>query len=99
MISTGIKVIVAGGGPVGLTAALALSKANIDFLVLEKNPNAIIDAGSDLVLSHISTRALYQCGLEDSLKRVTSELGDINRVDHKGRNLGKVNIFHYIAQK
>lgn len=99
MAPQGFKVIVAGGGPVGLTAAISLSKANIDFVVLERNASAVIDAGSNLVLSPTSLRALYQCGLEKDLKRVTSPLGDLTRTDHAGRDIGTLDISKSMEEK
>src|SRR5689334_22376519 len=40
------KVIVVGGGPVGLTAAHVLAKAGIDFVVLESYHTVTPDRGS-----------------------------------------------------
>jgi 2-polyprenyl-6-methoxyphenol hydroxylase-like FAD-dependent oxidoreductase len=93
MPSQGFKAIVVGGGPVGLTAAHALSRANIDFILLERRPSAVIDAGSNLVLNPMGIRALGQLGLAESLEKVSSPLGAIRRQDHKGSDLGDVNWF------
>jgi 2-polyprenyl-6-methoxyphenol hydroxylase-like FAD-dependent oxidoreductase len=38
MIDVPVPVLVVGGGPVGLTTALALQKPNIRTLVVERNP-------------------------------------------------------------
>lgn len=99
MGSNNFKVIVVGGGPVGLTAAHALDKAGIDFLVLEQRREIVIDAGSNLVLSPIGLRAMSQLDLLDSLKAVSSPLGRIDRLDHDGRDIGDVQFFTQLEKK
>ena len=93
------KVIVAGGGPVGLTAAHALHRANIPFTLLEMRDQPAIDAGSSLVLQSVGLRALSQLGLFNELCKVSSELKDMNRMDHNGNDIGDVNWFHYEHEK
>ncbi|KAF5566775.1 zeaxanthin epoxidase chloroplastic [Fusarium napiforme] len=82
------RAIIVGGGPVGLTAAHALSRANIDFILLERRSSAVIDAGSNLVLNPMGLRALDQLGLAAPLEQVSSPLGLIKRQDHQGRDIG-----------
>lgn len=62
------KVIVIGGGPVGLVAAHALSKAGIDFVVLEGRPQIAEDVGASLVLISHNIRVLAQLGMLDQLR-------------------------------
>jgi hypothetical protein len=88
MPSQGFKAIVVGGGPIGLTAAHALSCANIDFVLLERRSSPVIDAGSNLVLNPMGIRALDQLGLGDSLEKVSSTLGLVKRQDHQGHDIG-----------
>ncbi|ROW08283.1 hypothetical protein VMCG_03175 [Cytospora schulzeri] len=45
----GFKVIVVGGGPVGLIAAHSLSKAGIDFVVLERRPEVVEEIGHEVL--------------------------------------------------
>lgn len=93
------KVIVAGGGPIGLTAALALSQANIDFVVLEKYGKVVAEAGCDVVISPIGMRIISQLGLFEEFIKVSSELLTIQRNDHQGNDIGSVHWFHYIKEK
>ncbi|KAF5021104.1 hypothetical protein F66182_6863 [Fusarium sp. NRRL 66182] len=93
MHPTGFKAIVVGGGPVGLTAAHALSRANIDFILLERRPSPVVDAGSNLVLNHMGMRALDQLGLLHPLEELSCPLGLINRQDHQGSDIGDVHWF------
>ncbi|CAM1510760.1 Fc.00g082730.m01.CDS01 [Cosmosporella sp. VM-42] len=68
------KVVIVGGGPTGLTAAHALGKAGIDFLVLERRDNLELDTGASLVLEPQSLRIMRQLGLLDSLMDIGAEL-------------------------
>ena len=88
-----MKVIIVGGGPVGLTAAHALSRAGIDFVLLESRPSVVIDAGSNLVLNPMGLRILGQMGLLEALNNVSSPLGKVQRFDHDGHDLGDMNFF------
>lgn len=99
MTDNNFKVIVVGGGPVGLTAAHALYKAGIDFLVLERRPAPVIDAGSNLVLSPVGIRVLSQLGLNHALTSVSTPLGRIDRLDHRGRDIGDSEIFLQIEKR
>ncbi|KAH8167170.1 hypothetical protein CIB48_g1074 [Xylaria polymorpha] len=68
------KVIVVGGGPVGLTAAHALSRAGIDFVVLEHRASVTTDVGASLVLWPQGLRVLAQLGLRERLEGIGAEL-------------------------
>jgi 2-polyprenyl-6-methoxyphenol hydroxylase-like FAD-dependent oxidoreductase len=59
----GFRVIVAGGGLVGLTTAHILSKAGIDFVVLEQHDNVTPYLGSLLSIMPSTLRVLDQIGL------------------------------------
>lgn len=90
------KAIVVGGGPVGLTTALALERAGIDFVVLERREEVVINAGSSLVLNPEGMGVLQQLGVLDAVDAVSSPLGTIDRVDHSGRNIGNMQIFNLL---
>ncbi|KAM5344192.1 hypothetical protein ACJ41O_012729 [Fusarium nematophilum] len=68
------KVVVVGGGPVGLVAAHALYNAGIDFVVLERRENVVLDLGASLVLSPPNLRVMHQLGLLERLMEIGSEL-------------------------
>lgn len=93
------KVIVVGGGPVGMTAAHALAKAGIDFVLLESRSTIVMDAGSNLVLSSTGLRALGQLGMLSALYSVSSPLAKFSRFDHNGRDIGDTMFFTYFQQK
>jgi 2-polyprenyl-6-methoxyphenol hydroxylase-like FAD-dependent oxidoreductase len=99
MSSSNFKVIIVGGGPVGLTAAHALTRAGIDFVVLESRPTIVIDAGSNLVLLPTGLRLLNQLGLIEDINAISSPLGVTHRYGHDGRDLGDSNFFAYMHEK
>ncbi|UKZ57146.1 hypothetical protein TrVGV298_010998 [Trichoderma virens] len=98
MSPMGFKVIVVGGGPVGLVAAHALSRAGIDFVLLESRPSIVIDAGSNLVINPMGLRVLGQLGLLPAFDAVSSPLAQIERLDHNGKDLGTSQAFVHISE-
>lgn len=69
-----LKVIIIGGGPTGLIAAHALSRAQIDFVVLEAQSIIAKDVGASLVMMSYSIRVLSQLGLLDKLREYGHEV-------------------------
>ncbi|KAK0715355.1 hypothetical protein B0H67DRAFT_645119 [Lasiosphaeris hirsuta] len=67
-IDSKFRVIVVGGGSVGLTAAHALSQAGIDYVVLENHSSVTTDVGASLVLWPHGLRVLAQLGLLKPLR-------------------------------
>ncbi|KAK0621002.1 hypothetical protein B0T14DRAFT_522548 [Immersiella caudata] len=88
MASKAFKAIVVGGGPVGLTAAHSLSRANLDFVVLESRSKIVLDAGSNLVLLPIGLRVLSQLGLLPTIEAASSPMSRFKRIDHEQKDLG-----------
>ncbi|KAK6067688.1 FAD binding domain-containing protein [Seiridium cupressi] len=98
MSPANFKAIVVGGGPVGLIAAHALTRANIDFVVLESRPSIVIHVGASLALSPMGLRVIGQLGLLDALYQVSTPLGQMERCDHNGNDLGIFHVFNYIKE-
>ncbi len=69
-----MKIIVAGAGIGGLTAALSLIQRGIDVVVLEQ-ASQLGPVGAGIQLSANATRVLYQLGLGPDLERVTIRPG------------------------
>lgn len=72
--STPFKVIIVGGGPVGLAAAHALHLADIDFVILERRPAIVEDKGASLIVHPHTFRVLHQFGILDDLLQRGAEL-------------------------
>ncbi|KAI1138377.1 FAD/NAD(P)-binding domain-containing protein [Hypoxylon sp. FL0543] len=70
------RVIIVGGGLVGLTAAHIFSQTDIDFVILEQHENLLPEIGSLLNLWPPTFRIFDQLGLLDAVQPV---LNDINR--------------------
>ena len=66
------KILIAGAGIGGLTAALACLKRGFDVEVYEQ-ASALKEVGAGLQLSPNGNRALYQLGLGDALTRLSCE--------------------------
>lgn len=99
MPSGNFKCIVVGGGPVGLIAAHALSRASIDFVVLEGRESLVIKTGASLVLLPIGLRVLGQLGLLEGVKQVSSPINQMERCDHLGNDLGDAHYFQAMKDK
>lgn len=97
MMDTKFKVIIAGGGPSGLTAAHSLHLAGIDFVVLEQRDTVIEDLGASLVLAAPSLRVMHQFGLLNELLAVGEEITHARSFTIEGRTIkdsDKVKLLH-----
>src|ERR687891_2602640 len=67
-----MRVLIAGGGLGGLTAALALLKLGCEVEVYEQAPE-LKEVGAGLQLSPNGTRVLYELGVGEELKALSCE--------------------------
>jgi salicylate hydroxylase len=75
MATTSQRVLIAGAGIGGLTAALALLRSGIDCDVYEQTPE-LREVGAGLQLAPNGTRVLFFLGLEPDVRRDGVETGD-----------------------
>lgn len=68
-IPTKFRVIIVGAGPVGLFLAHALSRANIDYIVLEQHGSVIRYQGAGVFLYPQTSRLLDQIGLYEKAEK------------------------------
>lgn len=78
------RVIVVGGGPVGLTVAHILSRAGIEYIVLEQRSLIKVDVGASLALWPQGLRVLSQLGLLERLQELGEEMGRTTTVTLEG---------------
>lgn len=66
--SDGFRVLIAGGGPVGLALGVMLQRKGIDFLILERSPQVIVDSGACILVWPHATRLFHSMGLLEALE-------------------------------
>ncbi|KAI8065536.1 hypothetical protein BC940DRAFT_214696, partial [Gongronella butleri] len=91
------KVLIIGGGVGGLTAALSLDKAGIDYLLLESRTEFAPQLGASMAIHASGLRVLDQLGVVESIEKVTEpiEQGIIHRED--GSDHMKLDIFEKLG--
>ncbi|CUS13302.1 unnamed protein product [Tuber aestivum] len=96
-MSRPFKVVVVGGGVGGLTLALTLAKAGIDYVVLEAYPEISPQAGASIAIFPSGAKTLDQVGgiLED-LRTISSPVHTAYARDDKGKPMYIVNILRCI---
>jgi 2-polyprenyl-6-methoxyphenol hydroxylase-like FAD-dependent oxidoreductase len=99
MSATLSKIIIVGGGPAGMTAAHALYKAGIDFVLLESRPQIDFDGGCNVILSSMGMRGLGQLGLLPDLQECSTPLTKFQRIDHDGNDIGDTWLFTFIKER
>ena len=93
------KVIIVGGGPVGLSAAHALRLAKIDFLILEQRPSVFEEEGAGLILTANSLRVLHQFGVLEPIQSIGAEIDMSRRFDSSGRCFSETTEFQLMRDK
>jgi 2-polyprenyl-6-methoxyphenol hydroxylase-like FAD-dependent oxidoreductase len=78
------RVIIVGGGPVGLTAAHALLAAGIDFVVLEARPTFTPEEGASLLAYASTQRVWHQLGLYGAMEARACPVEHRTWADHAG---------------
>ncbi|KAL1869956.1 hypothetical protein Daus18300_005417 [Diaporthe australafricana] len=78
------RVIIIGGGPVGLTAAHAFLSAGIDFVVLEARPTFTPEEGASLLAYASTQRVWHQLGLHGAMAARSCPVETRSSADHAG---------------
>lgn len=68
-IPTRFRVVIVGAGPVGLYLAHALSRANIDYVILEQHDTVIRYQGAGVLVFPQTLRLLDQLGIYGEVKK------------------------------
>ncbi|KXJ96527.1 hypothetical protein Micbo1qcDRAFT_229401 [Microdochium bolleyi] len=83
--TSNFKIIIVGGGPVGLLAAHALHKAGIDFVLLERRSTVQTHQGSSIGLGAPTIRVLDQLGLMDATAKLNHKLSHKYVITDQGK--------------
>ncbi|KAI0884187.1 putative dehydrogenase [Annulohypoxylon maeteangense] len=87
------RVIVAGGGPVGLYTAHALAKANIDYVLLEQQPEIVRYKGAGIVLLPQTARLCDQLGILKQMQEPATRLHSKTNSLYNGQQLVDFRLF------
>lgn len=91
------KVIIAGGSLVGLTTALVLEKAGIDYVLLEKREIAP-NLGASISIHPHSQRVMEQLGVWPEIEASVIPLVDRRHYDEFGTMFEESNILREISR-
>jgi len=93
------RVIVVGGGPVGLTAAHILASAGVDFVVLERYHTVTPDVGASVALWAPTLRVLDQLRILKPLEPLMNPLKHKVIMTHDGDVYAENDSFQVVADK
>jgi 2-polyprenyl-6-methoxyphenol hydroxylase-like FAD-dependent oxidoreductase len=85
----GFRVVIVGGGIAGLTLAIALQKANIDYILLESKSVIDPDLGASIGIQPQGGRILDQIGCWDEILTLVEPLRSHTARDRNGNLIGK----------
>ncbi|KAI1433776.1 hypothetical protein GGR50DRAFT_463560 [Xylaria sp. CBS 124048] len=87
------RVIIVGAGPVGLYMAHAMERANVDYVLLERNASVLNPSGQLIFTWPQSTRLFDQLGIFEELKAVSLPIHYKKRVDGNSGDVTSTNRF------
>lgn len=80
------RVIIVGGGPVGMVAAHIFAAAGIDFVLLEQRDAIVPEQGAGIVLFPHTQRVFDQLGLMSRLREISHRFYSNRTVNGWGWN-------------
>ncbi|KAH8657823.1 hypothetical protein BX600DRAFT_468187 [Xylariales sp. PMI_506] len=89
------KVILIGGGPAGLMQAIALSKANIDYVLVEKRDSITLDVGAGLFTWPQAQRLFHQLGFLERADDASFEISKLYEYDSNGDKIRANHVFEH----
>lgn len=95
----GFKVIIIGGGPGGLGLAHCLSKAKIDYVVLERSEEICNSDGASLAMWPHNGRIMDQLGLLESAQKIDCNIKYKINLRQDGSTLQQNNMMEAIGQR
>ena len=92
------RIIIAGGGPVGLYTAHALARANIDYVVLEQQSEIIRYKGAGIVLLPQTARLCDQIGILKRVEELSVKLHGKTNSSYDGKFLLDFRLFDLMEE-
>ncbi|KAH8895815.1 FAD/NAD(P)-binding domain-containing protein [Thozetella sp. PMI_491] len=92
------KVIIVGGGPVGLALGHALSLAGIEYALYEKNANIGEPQGAGLAIQPNNVRLLDQFGILDAARRLAPPMIAHRAMGPNGESFGEQPYFEWLRE-
>lgn len=77
MAPKNFKIIIAGGSVTGLTLAIMLEAAGVDYVLLEAYPELAPQVGASIALMPNGSRILDQLGLYEDIQNLNSGIAEI----------------------
>lgn len=94
------RAIIVGAGPVGLYLAHALSRANVDYVVLEQYDSVVRYQGAGVLLQPHTVRLLDQIGLfEKATKTFTMNHTHTELLTSNGQVLKSSPLFSVLSER
>ncbi|KAJ2963555.1 hypothetical protein NQZ79_g1339 [Umbelopsis isabellina] len=93
------KAIIVGGSIAGLTLALALEKANIDYILLEKGTDFAPELGASIGIFCNGMRVMDQLGLKDVIKEKTEPMEEIFQYTSEGKLFFYSKMLHQLEER
>ncbi|KAJ3561122.1 hypothetical protein NPX13_g9065 [Xylaria arbuscula] len=87
------RVIVLGAGPAGLFTAHGLAAANIDYIVLERQPEIVRYKGALIIIWPPFLRLLDQLGIYEHVKKFSTPMVSKTSFTHSGEPLSTGDVF------
>lgn len=84
MPDSDFRIILVGGGPVGLVAAHIFAAAGIKFVLLEQRSTIVPQQGAGIVLFPHTQRVFEQLGLMDRIREIAHKFSENRVVDGWG---------------
>ncbi|KAF8933083.1 hypothetical protein BGZ52_008639 [Haplosporangium bisporale] len=91
-MATDIKVIIAGAGLGGLSAAISLELAGIDYIVLEPASDSKGDIGGAVQVSPTAMHFLHQLGIYEEIQKISKPVSGYSMNEHDMNYVGRIDV-------
>jgi 2-polyprenyl-6-methoxyphenol hydroxylase-like FAD-dependent oxidoreductase len=93
------RVVIVGGGPVGLATAHCLDAAEIDYIVLERRKEIVEMSGAGLGLWPQSVRMLSQLGILEEAQKLSGPMKMSYQLNPDGSEISGCALYDMIEER